>query len=365
MWHHPVDPREADASAVTLLDHVAAAERAGHRRLRIAADQFYRTDDARIDDRTAAGLDGMMRMTVASVETGVRDHAARLLAARGEPALANVMRGARGCFDRVHAAGLFRDPALFGELFARVRLESIARALPVQLAEGPERPTMVARMAQASDRLVAAAAAAMLVAQARRSAAGDVGAAVDLVRPLHARIAWWVAATLRETAGATAGDRMTTVDAALTESVRRAIDPGGQLVPLEVAAMRLAQAIDAQPDELAPLLGEAIGDGRLVLFVALVARAGGLAFDRVRDLVIDTDGARLWVVLRALGLDRPTIARIGFALAEAEPARDIESFADRIDTIMAVEPADARAALAPLALDPDYHAAMLALGGRA
>ncbi len=360
----PVDPREADASAAVLLDHVAAAERAGHRRLRAAADHFHLPEDARIDDRTAAMLDVVMRATVASVEAGVRDHAARLLASRGEPALAQGLRSAASSFERVRDAGLFRDAALFGELFARVRLDAIARALPVMTIDAGDRPTMVARLAQASDRLVATAAVAMLAAQARRGSAGDIGpGAVDLTRPLHARVAWWVAAALREAAGA--GERIAAVDAALAESVRRAIDPQGEPVPLEVAAMRLAQAIDAQGEEVPALLAEAIGDGRLVLFVALVAQASGLAFDRLRDLVIDTDGARLWVVLRALDVDRATIARIGFALAEAEPVRDVEGFADRIDAIMRVSPPAARIALAPMALDADYHAAMLALGARA
>jgi hypothetical protein len=361
MLNTPVDPCEADASAVTLLDHVAMAERAGHRRLRAAADQFFLSDQARIDDRTAARLDAMMRATVAVVEAGIRDHAARLLTSRGEQALGQALRAADDRFDRVHAAGLFRDPALFGELLARVRMDAIARALPVELPDGKERPTMVARLAHAGDRLVAAAAVAMLAAQVRRGSGDDRhAAAVDLIRPLHARVAWWVAAALRDSV--TAGAQMAALDAALAESVRRALDPQGDVLPLEVAAMRLAQAIDAREDELPALLTEAIGDRRLVLFVALIAQASGLAFDRVRDLVIDTDGARLWVVLRALNIDRPTIARIGFALAEAEPIRDLEGFAGRIDTIMAITPAAARAALAPMALDADYHAAMLALG---
>ncbi len=364
MSYDPVDSREAPASVVTLPGEVAAAERAGYRRLRAAADHFHLSADARIDDRTAAALDRAMRATVAAAEAGVRDHAARLLATRGEPALAQALRGGEGVYDRVSRAGLFRDPALFGELFARERLAAIAQALPVVAADGPERPTLIARLAQAGDRLVAAAAVALLAAQARRGAVGQGEvAAVDLIRPLHQRVAWWVAAALREVAGA--GDDVAALDGALSESVRRSLDPQAELVPIEVAAMRLAQAIDAQPQELPALLVESIGDGRLVLFAALLARAGGLGFDRVRDLLIDRDGARLWVLLRALDLDRATIARIGFALAEAEPARDVEDFADRIDAIMAVTPAVARAALAPVALDPDYHAAMLALGARA
>ncbi len=164
MSDDPVDPYSAAANAGTLLDHVAAAERAGHRRLRAAADIVHMGEDARIDDRTAALLDGMMRATIAAVTAGVRDHAARLLLSRGEPGLAQAIRGAGDVFARLHRAGLFRDPSLFAELFARVRLATIAQALPVGLHDGPERPTMLARLAQAGDRLVAAAALALLTA---------------------------------------------------------------------------------------------------------------------------------------------------------------------------------------------------------
>ncbi|KAK0350447.1 hypothetical protein LTR94_029008, partial [Friedmanniomyces endolithicus] len=40
-------------------------------------------------------------------------------------------------------AGLFRDPALFGELFARVRLDAIAQGLPVMVTGAGDGPTMV------------------------------------------------------------------------------------------------------------------------------------------------------------------------------------------------------------------------------
>ena len=83
-------------------------------------------------------------------------------------------------------------------------------------------------------------------------------------------------------------------------------------------------------------------------------------------------GDRLWVALRAIDLPREAIARIGYALCEADPRRDLEQFADVLDWIMAVAPQEARAALAPHYLDPDYRAALQALertgdrmGGRA
>ena len=126
--------------------------------------------------------------------------------------------------------------------------------------------------------------------------------------------------------------------------------------------MRLAGAIKAQPDELPPLLIEALHDARLTLFIALIAHALGVAYELIRELVLELEGERLWLVLRALDLPRPAIAEIGYLLAEAEPRRDVEAFADLLDAIASIDPAAARRAIAPLTLHPDYRAALLALG---
>ena len=129
--------------------------------------------------------------------------------------------------------------------------------------------------------------------------------------------------------------------------------------------MRLAAAIDPRPDELSVLLTEALADRRVALFIALIARAIGLEAGEAREVVLDPLADRLWLVLRALDVDRTSLARIGLALSEADPARDVERFADDLDNIAAIAPAEARRQLAPLLLHRDYRAAMLALAGSA
>ncbi|GAA0336182.1 hypothetical protein GCM10009087_53320 [Sphingomonas oligophenolica] len=126
--------------------------------------------------------------------------------------------------------------------------------------------------------------------------------------------------------------------------------------------MRLAAALDAHADELAPLLAEALADHRPALFIALIAHAIGLDHADAREIVLDPDGDRLWLVLRALEIDRASIARIGLALSEADPRRNLDIFAETLEDVAATPPAEARAALAQLLLHPDYRAAMLALG---
>jgi hypothetical protein len=82
-------------------------------------------------------------------------------------------------------------------------------------------------------------------------------------------------------------------------------------------------------------------------------------------MVLASDGAQLWVALRALALPREAIARVGVALCEADPRRDVEAFAEQLDAIMAIATDDARAALAGLRLPGDFRAAIAALeGGR-
>jgi hypothetical protein len=99
------------------------------------------------------------------------------------------------------------------------------------------------------------------------------------------------------------------------------------------------------------------------LFAAVLAHALRIDFYAVRAMTLDSASERLWVALRALDFDRAAVARLGVALSEADPRRDVEAFADQLDMIMAVGADEARAAIAPLALPADYRAALLALKG--
>ena len=124
--------------------------------------------------------------------------------------------------------------------------------------------------------------------------------------------------------------------------------------------MRLAAAIDAHAGELPALIVHSLGDRRVALFIALLAHALGVDFAAMREVVIEGDD-RLWVGLRAAGLDRSVVARVGLSLYEADPRRDVETFAGQLDAIVAITPDEARDALAPLRLHPDFRAAIAAL----
>lgn len=352
------DPDTGGRSTVpTLLARAASADLRADRRLSAAIDDFFLAPGGRLDDRVRAALARTLESLVGAIEAAIRAHAARLLTARALPKLA----GAIGvttpvALDRLRAAGLMRDAEVMHELIGRVRQGLIADALPIDSAGHADQPSLLARLSRHADHVVASGAVALLATESRRKAPVLAGAMprTDLPAAIQQRLVWWVAAALRD-------DESDALDRALAESAQRSIAAHDEGDRLEAAATRLAAALDPRAEELAPLLTEALADQRLSLFIALLAHALGLGYGDMRDLVLDPDAERLWLVLRALELDRAAIARIGLALCEADPRRDVEQFADTLDTILTIDPARARAAIAPLLLHPDYRAAMLAL----
>jgi hypothetical protein len=335
------------ASSNAALRAASARARADARLLGGITDLFL-ADDARLDEQTRIGVAHLLDQTIGGIETELRRQAARLLAARGATAKAEALLGGGGAADRLTRAGLLRDETLIEALIARVRHDLIATALPVSAGgAGPDEASLLVRLAAVPDRVVATAARALLVADSR-------GAIVLAAETQH-RLVWWIAAAIRPVQDDADSDR------ALAEAALRSLGAHDEGEGGEAAAMRLAAAIEARPDELAALLLETLGDRRLSLFVAVLATAIGLDFEQAQALVLEPEGERLWLALRAAQLDRPTIARIALALSDADPRRDIEAFADELDRIAAVDPADARLALAPETLGRDFRAAIRAL----
>ncbi|KQR84152.1 DUF2336 domain-containing protein [Sphingomonas sp. Leaf343] len=335
----------------------AEAELAG------AIADFFLADDTRLDDRTRAALAAVVRGIVAGVEADIRRHAARLLADRDRPALAEgVLMRSPDVLGRLMRAGVLRDADLMNELIARVRLDLIEEALPVAVS-GPDMPSLLVRLANAPDRVVAAAAMALLAADNRRRDAHEsgVGIDVDLPADLHRRLVWWTAAAVR---GSPESGTDPETDHAIATAAQRTLTTHDDTDRVDTVAQRLAVAIMPRRSELPDLLVESLGDRRLRLFVALLAQALDVPVDQARAITLEPAGDRLWLACRAIDLDRSTIARIALALADADPTRDIEAFADELDAIAAVANDDARGALASLALHPDYRGAIRALAGR-
>jgi len=337
-----------------------------------AIDDFLTQDEARLGDELRSVIGMMARATIGAIEAALRQHSARLLGGRGEPGIATAIAdGPAIIHDRLITAGAAADRPVLRELLARAREQQLAAALPSATAGrdlsgaagGSERPSLLVRLAANPDGVIANAATAMLIADAHRRSISEPEAQQrsDLPAELQHRLVWRAAAVLRQEFADRAGNTIDTLDRALTEAAQRCLAAHDEGDRLESCAMRLASAMAISSEELGPMLAETLSDRRVALFTALLAHPLGLSYEAAREVLLDPVAERLWLALRALGLDRATIAGIGLALCEADPRRDVDAFADRLDAIMAIAPADARRALATLRLHPDFRAAVIAL----
>jgi len=341
-----------------LAARVAAAEARMQAELDTAVADLAIADGWRLDDRTRRDIDTTIGGLVETIGSAVRRHAGRLLADRDIDGAA-VLRPVAEVMPRLAAAGLLRDRALVAILVACVRHDRIAAALPIVVVDD-ETPGLLIRLAGAADPTVAAAALALLRLDGRRREAWNRGepGPVDLPTPLHERVAWQVAAALRGQDASAAVNRA--VDRALATATARLLADHDEAACPDAVALRLAAAIDPQPQDCTALLVAAIDDCRLDLFGALIAHRLDIAMPDMRTIVVDPVGDRLWLALRALALDRTALARIALALADADPRRDIDGFASQLDMIAAIPAADAAAVLAPLSLPAALHVAIRA-----
>jgi hypothetical protein len=352
-----------DGVRLLLASAIAAETRAADRLHGAIADVAI--DDAvRMDDRTRLRLRAVLAQLAGGVETALRSHAAQLLILRDEAGLAaRLTDSPTPVFARLNASGLLRDPALIGELLGRVREDAVAEALAIVAPDDPDRPSLLPRLLHHANPLVGTGAAALMTAESRRHSHAPVGTSPssDLPAELHHHLVWWSAAALRMAVADTGDGALWALDRALAEAATHAIAAYVEEDRLEAVAMRLASALNPDADARTRLLVEALSDRRLSLVIALLAQGLGLEYTDMREIVLDPGGERLWLALRALDLDRATIARIGLALAEADPQRDIDAFADVLDVIVATDCTVARQALAPLRLHREYRAALRAV----
>ncbi|MBX9815358.1 MAG: hypothetical protein A4S12_11550 [Proteobacteria bacterium SG_bin5] len=345
-----------------LLARGASDDVSADRRLAAAVDDLGVPDAWRLSDRARALVHETFAGQCGLIEQELRHAASRLLAERGapEPALLLERRGP-SVYPTLSAAGLLAERELMREMIGRARQAVLADTLVPPAPEGGDRPSLIVRLVEHPRAAVSNLASALMVAEAKRRDGLAKPRHSDLPAECHHRLVWAAAAVLRTELAPCAGGDQAAIDAALTDAALRALASHDEGERLEAVAMRLAVALGAPTSELGALLVEAFGDRRVALAIALLAQALGLDYDSVRDMVLDPVPDRFWLALRAAGLERPAIARIGLVLADSEPSRDLEAFADQLPAILAVPVADARAALAPLALHPDFRASLVQL----
>lgn len=329
----------------------AAAESRGVARLAAQVDDFFRADADRLDDRTRAAAAATLRVNLLALLHDLVQRVADQVPGldwSGDDIAGAVQR-------RLHASGLLRQPALMAALFARVRQDILSDTLRANRA--PDAPASVlARLIAEGDPTIADAARAYVATDGRRHR----GSHADLPPSSRETLLWSLAAALREH-GAAGSSTQPLIDRALADAVQASIADHDDADRLESIATRLAGLIGSDDGLLADQLVGALEEGHVALFIALVSAALVLDQSIVRSLVLDPADERLWLALRALELDRATIARIGFLLSEADPRRDLEVLAERVTTAAALPPHKAAEGLALLALPAPFRAAIGAL----
>jgi hypothetical protein len=363
MSSHPFTASEQDGPAVTAARAAMMADRQVDARLSTIVDDLFLPTQARLDDRTRAAIGGLLETTVATLERDLCAHAGRLLTLSGLPeAAARVTARDGAVLARLTRSGLLRDPAIMAEFVAQARIDLIDASLIANRRPGSA-ATLLPRLAESGDGVVRRRAIAYLVADSRRRTPAAERRA-ELPFELQQRMTWWIAAVLRERldgSGGVEGDR------ALAEAAQRSVAAHEDAERVETSALHLAGAIDAHAGERAGLMLDTLREGRLALFVALLAHGLGVEAGEARAVVLDAEGDRLWLALRALALDRAAIARIGWTLCEGDRTRDVERLPDALDRVAPLSPAEAATAIAPLALQAEFRSAVRALarGGAA
>jgi hypothetical protein len=344
-----------------VLAQAAAAEGALRAARRAAIADYRMPLDLRIDDHARAAIDTLLRTIVGTIGGDIQGLAARAIEASG----GNGTRAAIEAIDAQRvteraAPMLIDDDEVSRAVLTRVAADRLTQGLSPASFDLGDAPDPLRTLAEASDRAVARRLPALIAAEGRRHGPVDQPPyATELPAEAQVRATWIVAAAMARAIEA-AHDHGE-AEAAIVEGAERALTQYDESERLEAQAMRLAAAIDARGELLGDMVQHAWAQGRLMLGVALIAHAGRVAFDDMLDIVTDPVATRLAMACRALGLSRAVIARLGYALAEADSRRDIERFADMLDAVTALPDDVPRAALRDMQLARGYREARAAL----
>lgn len=261
------------------------------------------------------------------------------------------------------AAGLLHDPELVALLVRRAEEHRFLKT-----AAAPGERSLLARLITDEDTVLAEHAMALLVAQNRRFDRFQEPALADTELPadLQHRLAWTIAAALRVYLVERHGVGADAADRALAAATARLLAGYDEGETLEARSAQLAVALHDRRRLSAALLGEAVDDGNLPLFVALLAARTGLAAASIWDIVMAGSGRGAALLLRAGDVDRDVAGAVlvrlhGGAGAPVDEAR-LEA---QIDLFDVTSPDQARQALALWRLEPAYRAALARLAGDA
>jgi hypothetical protein len=137
-----------------------------------------------------------------------------------------------------------------------------------------------------------------------------------------------------------------------------------EAVTLEGRAFELAARLNRAGGIDDALLVRALTEGRLAFLAAALGLRAGIDASAAWDMIVDSEGSRLAVLLRAIGCARDAAAEILLRLALVD-RRAEEGVADRIDAFDDLDHDRAASAIRPWRLDGEYRRAIAALAGGA
>lgn len=336
-------PGQAPRAAAALPRADAAKRRVADAAFDLFIEPAYRLDDrvrafasAMLDD-LVGGLEREMRVRLGSHFTNDAEIAASLTSPTVRIALP-LLRDAR----------TLRHAPLIAILTRRAESFVLAdRLLPTRDQTGLP--------IDDADVETASAATELFIAEARRR--DRFGAPALLFDDLPAELAHWlvwrIAAALRRYLRDQHGREDPNLDAALTQAAAAILAAHDEGRGLEPTAWRLAARLIATGGATGDRLVALLEGGHVAAFNAALAAKAALPFDEAWHVIADPTDSRLALVLRAAGVSRDAAAAILLLLfpAVGEPGAEIDAFE-------ASDEAAAAEALAPLALDPAFRAAI-------
>ncbi len=350
--------RGSDARTDWLLAEAASAAGAARERITNAVAELGMAQDRRLSDATRATMTRLLAALVAAVEDDLRQ---RLIGIFGRAAPAMLI-DTLGATDVAIAAPILghgrvlRDTDLTVTLLRRVEEQRLVAALA---PAGLSRSALFDDLLQDGDEPLAAAAMALIVAESRRADAldGSLLARTDLPAEQQHRLVWRVAAALSHYILARAALPPAVVDRAMIAAANAALAGYDEGATAEGRATHVARRLHHRGRLDGAIARRAFEEGRLVLGVALLAVRGSIDYTYAWEMVVDTGGSRLLVLLRASGFDRADAAAIAALLGAAEGASD-DDIALRIEAFDRLDAAAAREAIRLWQFDSGYRQAL-------
>lgn len=355
-------PSLPEGAGAAILAGAVRASRLGRMRLATLAGDLFHDDDVRIDEarrtRMRAMLDGLVRTVEGRIRRDVADRLEPVVPTATVMALRNMtLPIARPVLD---AAGALADTDMVAMLSRRVdehRLVVQARVAATQDPELVAGGLFAGLLTHTDPALAAAADAVDAQSTGRRGAFAEPALALaDLAGAVQVRLIWRVAAGVRHWLALQGAIAATLVDRAVAGAAGAAIAAAQAVQGHDVAAIALARAMlrAGVADDAATVALAA--EGQVAVAVAGLALRAGIAMPPAWDMVLDPDGARLVLLLRAAGLERSAAAAL--LLRWPDAAAPIDRITERMAGYDALTTMMARDAIDLHRLDPDYLTAL-------